>query len=345
MQETLQPNKTLVATNWFARLAIIAFVFALLVVVFGAFVRLSNAGLSCPDWPTCYGKLTWPKHAEDIANANVAYPERLVETSKAWREQVHRFLAGGLVLITFALATMAWQRRTYSRAGFSAAMILPSLILFQAVLGMWTVTWKLMPAVVMGHLLGGMATLSLLAWVALRSNGVQLRQFEILSMKRALIIVGIGLLAIQIALGGWTSSNYAALSCGLSWPKCGDLWWPAKQFSDAFVFFRSIGVDYEGGILDGEARATIHLVHRWFAWLVFGHLMVVVLKSIRSEALKKYGYIIAILLILQIALGIGNVKMGLPLWMAAAHNGVAALLLCSLIALLARVSPADKLPG
>jgi cytochrome c oxidase assembly protein subunit 15 len=149
-------------------LAWFAVAFALLVIVFGAFVRLSNAGLSCPDWPTCYGKLTWPKHDHEIDAANLAFPERAVESHKAWREQVHRFLAGGLILTTFGLAFLAWRRRR-EMSGISAVLLAASvLIVFQALLGMWTVTWKLKPIVVMAHLVGGLSTFCLLAYVALR---------------------------------------------------------------------------------------------------------------------------------------------------------------------------------
>ncbi|MEO6064245.1 MAG: COX15/CtaA family protein, partial [Lysobacterales bacterium] len=206
------------------RLALLAAVLCFGVVVFGAFVRLSHAGLSCPDWPTCYGKLTWPERAADIEVANAAF-ERPVEVAKAWREQAHRMLAGALVLATFALAWLAWRARGVNacvpwRAALSAA----TLIVFQALLGMWTVTLKLKPVIVMAHLLGGVATLALLVWIAARLHAAvagatpaTIRSFvgpagsrlaplpqghSLQSPMRAAIIVAIGLVAIQIALGG-----------------------------------------------------------------------------------------------------------------------------------------------
>jgi len=158
-------------TAGFRRLAALAAALALLVTVFGAFVRLSNAGLSCPDWPTCYGRLTWPEHEADIARANEAFPERPVESHKAWREQVHRFLAGGLIVATFALAALSWRRRREPGYPWKVPFAASILIVFQALLGMWTVTWKLKPIVVMAHLLGGMATFALLVWIWTRSRG------------------------------------------------------------------------------------------------------------------------------------------------------------------------------
>ena len=326
-----------------ARLAWAAALFALVVIVFGAFVRLSNAGLSCPDWPTCYGKITWPVHEHEVDAANAAFPDRPVESNKAWREQVHRFLAGGLILTTFALAIWAWRRRRdlhgLAAVPFAAAVF----ILFQALLGMWTVTWKLKPVVVMGHLLGGMTTFALLAYTALRLTippiaDAQFRDAEKDKLWR-LTAIGIGLVAVQIALGGWTSSNYAALACGLDFPTCLGQWWPGNtDFREAFVLWRGIGVNYEGGVLDGSARIAIQLVHRIGAVLVFGHVaFAVVQRAARHVETRPFAVAIGIALLLQVSLGVANVKLGLPLPIATAHNGVAAVLLLSLLALLVRV--------
>jgi len=331
------------STRGIARLAWIAAAFALVVIVFGAFVRLSNAGLSCPDWPTCYGKVTWPKHETDIATANAAFPDRPVESDKAWREQVHRFLAGGLILTTFALAIWSWRRRRELRGLAAVPPAASVVILFQALLGMWTVTWKLKPVVVMAHLLGGMTTFALLAYTALRLTIPQIvnPQFSIAEKTKLLRLtaVGIGLVAMQIALGGWTSSNYAALACGLDFPTCLGQWWPANtDFHEAFVLWRGIGVNYEGGVLDGSARIAIQLVHRIGAVLVFGHVaFAVVQRAARHVETRPFAVAIGIALLLQISLGIANVKLGLPLPIATSHNGVAAVLLLSLLALLVRV--------
>lgn len=315
-------------------LAWFAVAFALLVIVFGAFVRLSNAGLSCPDWPTCYGKLTWPKHHE-IDAANAAFPERAVESHKAWREQVHRFLAGGLILMTFAMAAMAWRRRRELPVVPGVLLAASLLIVFQALLGMWTVTWKLKPIVVMAHLLGGMSTFCLLAYVALRLSLEPLGRVDTQALRR-MVIAGIALVALQIALGGWTSANYAALSCGTDFPTCAGRWWPPTDFGEAFVLWRGIGVNYEGGVLDADARTAIQLAHRIGAIIVFGHLLGVIVAAWR-RGFGRVALALAAALVLQVVLGISNVTLGLPLPVATAHNAGAALLLLLLFALLVRL--------
>jgi len=339
---------SMISTRGIARLAWAAALFALVVIVFGAFVRLSNAGLSCPDWPTCYGKVTWPVHEHEVDAANAAFPDRPVESNKAWREQVHRFLAGGLILTTFALAIWSWRRRR-DLHGLAAVPLAASVfILFQALLGMWTVTWKLKPIVVMGHLLGGMTTFALLAYSALRLTIPPIANLRFPAAEkdklRRLTAVGIGLVAVQIALGGWTSSNYAALACGLDFPSCLGQWWPGNMdFHEAFVLWRGIGVNYEGGVLDGSARIAIQLVHRIGAVLVFGHVaFAVVQRAARHVETRPFAVAIGIALLLQVSLGIANVKLGLPLPIATAHNGVAAVLLLSLLALLVRVRTAAR---
>jgi cytochrome c oxidase assembly protein subunit 15 len=317
------------------RLAWAAAAFALFVVVFGAFVRLSNAGLSCPDWPTCYGKLTWPTQAHEVASANIAYPDRPVEAGKAWREQVHRILVGGLSVFTFALALWAWRRRRDLQGLAAVPLAAAVLIVFQAALGMWTVTLKLLPAVVMAHLLGGMALFALLAYTALRLTLPAAWDYDMARLRR-LTCAGIGLLVVQIALGGWTSSNYAALACGNDFPKCLGTWWPATDFREGFVLWRDIGVNYEGGVLDTAARSAIQLAHRIGALIVFGELSVVAIMASRRRSTRVLGIAVGAALLLQIALGIGNVILGLPLAVAMGHNAVAAALLFVSLALLVR---------
>lgn len=366
----------------FHRLAWIAALLALAIVVFGAFVRLSNAGLSCPDWPTCYGRATWPTHAAEIAQANASF-ERAVETSKTWREQFHRHLAATLGLLILVLALLAARKRAHAttRIVLAAALVAASIplyigqhyaaaavlavagegvllyaairgatsdftrqttvilmvVVFQALLGMWTVTWLLKPLVVTSHLLGGLATFSLLTWLAWRSTPDTALVQAVAPKLRRLLWIGLGLLVVQIALGGWTSSNYAALACGTDYPRCLGEWWPAHDFHQGFVLWRGIGVDYEGGVLDGPARVAIQLVHRLVALLVFGHLLVAGIRMIRTPGLVFWGVTLCVLVCAQVALGIGNVVMGLPLWNAVAHTGGAALLLFVIVGLLARL--------
>lgn len=364
-------------------LSLLAALFALGLVMFGAFVRLSNAGLSCPDWPTCYGQVTWPQHAQAVAHADAAYPERPYEAHKAWREQVHRMLAGTLGVAVLVLALVAAWRRRWAMAAVIAGSILAvgglalymqgqytlswilsvgaiglplaaavglkrpgawricvlalAVIIFQAMLGMWTVTWLLKPIVVMGHLLGGITTFALLAWAALRFAGVGAVDDRLAALRR-MTVLGIVLLFGQIALGGWTSSNYAALACGYgpgSFPQCLGQWLPPTDFHQGFVLWRGIGVNYEGGVLDMAARSAIQLAHRLGALVVFLYLGWLSLKTAQC-GLRAQGMAIALALVSQVLLGIGNVYFGLPLAMATAHNGMAAVLLFTLLATLAR---------
>ncbi|MDR3387381.1 MAG: COX15/CtaA family protein [Rudaea sp.] len=318
------------------RLAWLATAFALLVIVFGAFVRLSNAGLSCPDWPTCYGKLTWPTQTHEIVRANAAFPDRPVESDKAWREQVHRILVGGLGLVTFALALLAgWRRRDLGRLAV-VPWLAAALIFFQAALGMWTVTLKLLPLVVVAHLLGGMTLFALLAYTALRLSLVPAGNAENAAL-RGMTLLGLVLLGAQIALGGWTSANYAALACGTDFPGCLGQWTPPTDFHSAFVLWRGIGVDYEGGVLDAPARTAIQLAHRLGALIVFAYGFWLAILASRRRETRLPGVALSAALLLQVALGVGNVVLGLPLPVATAHNGGAAILLFVLLALLVRL--------
>jgi cytochrome c oxidase assembly protein subunit 15 len=359
------------------------------VIVLGAFVRLSDAGLGCPDWPTCYGKAAWPKHAQDVAAANEAFPDRPVEHHKAWKEQVHRHVAailGALVLtlalrrnwvnplrraLLFAAAIAAATGTFLYIGGYGAASVAASvialgiplamtmgfgargelpawarftaflfaLIMFQALLGMWTVTWQLKPIVVMAHLLGGLSVFAVLIWMAVRSAR-EVRVYPAAAWLRAWVWLGLAVLVVQIALGGWTSANYAALACGVDFPACLGQAWPATDFREAFVLWRGIGVDYEGGILDADARTAIHLSHRIGAIATTLVLGVVIAAMMRVKGLRGPALGLLVLLGLQITLGIGNVVLGLPLPVATAHNGVAALLIAQFVLILSRLTPA-----
>lgn len=379
----------------FHRIAWAATLLALCVIVFGGFVRLSNAGLSCPDWPTCYGRATWPVQEHEVAAANAVF-ERAVEVHKAWREQFHRHLAAILGLLVFALALIATRKRRLGIAsivsaaslvalsipaytgiaGFFAAnhqlavalflaaelilliqavrwsnedaarlcALLLAMIIFQAVLGMWTVIWLVKPVIVMAHLMGGLLTFSMLTWLSWRATpNAELINADARWLKN-LLWVGLGLLAIQIALGGWTSANYAALACGNEFPKCLGSWMPEHNFAEAFVLWRGIGVDYEGGVLDGPARVAIQLVHRGMAIVVAGYLLSIAIKLIRTPGLVYWGSVLTVLVLAQVALGISNVVYSLPLWVAVAHNAGAALLLFVLVGLLSRLREPEQSP-
>ena len=317
------------------RLALIAAIVAFIVIVLGAFVRLSDAGLGCPDWPGCYGQLTWPVDNDEIAQANLAFPERAVETGKAWKEMVHRYLAGALVLLVLAINFLAWKTPGRRHVRLLAAVLLV-FILFQAALGMWTVTLKLLPVVVMGHLLGGLATFSLLLWMAWRTSSDRSSSSgEVFRRHRSLILTAFVVLIVQLALGGWTSSNYSALACP-DFPTCQGKMWPDMNFSDAFVLGREIGVDYEGGVLDLRSRVAIHMTHRIGAVVAFIVLGLLALKLMAGPTARREGMILAALLLAQVTLGIQNVVLQLPLVNAVAHNGMGALLLAAMLWLMYR---------
>ncbi len=317
------------------RLALLAAVVSFVVIVLGAFVRLSDAGLGCPDWPGCYGHVTWPVEAHEVEQANQSFPERAVETHKAWKEMVHRYLAGALVLLVLAINILAWKSSARKGVRNLAAALLV-LIVFQAALGMWTVTLKLLPLVVMGHLMGGLATFSLLLWLTWSTAGAgSSAEHAAFRPFRGMILAAFAVLLVQLALGGWTSSNYSALACP-DFPTCQGSWWPEANFSDGFVIWREIGVDYEGGVLDLRSRVAIHLVHRIGAVVTFIILGLLAIKLISLPAVRKEGLTMGALLLAQITLGIQNVVLQLPLVNAVAHNGMGALLLASMLWLLYR---------
>ena len=312
------------------RLALIAATIAFFVIVLGAFVRLSDAGLGCPDWPGCYGQLTWPAQSEEVQRANQEFPERLVETGKAWKEMVHRYLAGALVLFVLGINLLAWKSGARGRLRALAAALL-ILILFQAALGMWTVTLKLLPVVVMGHLMGGLATFSMLLWLAWRTDSDERSPpDQDFRQLRPMILAALALLVVQIALGGWTSANYSALACP-DFPACQGQLWPDANYREGFILSREIGVDYEGGVLDLRSRVAIHMAHRIGALITLIVLGSLAIRLMLRTTTRQDGVVLCALLLAQVTFGIQNVLLQLPLANAVAHNGTGALLLASML--------------
>ncbi len=262
----------------FRVLTITAFMLCFVVVVLGAYVRLSAAGLGCPDWPTCYGHITAGGALENSTAINAAHPDRPLDYGKAVREMVHRYAAGTLGLLIVVMAAIAFLNRSEPRQPFRLPLILLIVVVLQGALGMLTVTWLLKPLIVTLHLLGGMTTLALLWWLVLRAEHRELHRNEL--AMRPLAIAALAVLGVQIALGGWTSSNYAAVACP-DFPTCQGSFWPHMDFRDAFVLWRGLGIDYEGGVLDHPARIAIHMVHRIGALLT---TIVVVLAACFSVA-------------------------------------------------------------
>lgn len=320
--------------NAYYRLALIALPLVFTVVVLGAYVRLSDAGLGCPDWPGCYGELLVP---QDHVAANEAFPERPLEHGKAWKEMIHRYAAAFLGLIILAMAVVALRRRN-DRPGppVGLSLGLVALVIFQGALGMWTVTLLLKPLIVTAHLIGGMLVLSLV-FLALLASSRHLRGWR--GGHDAMRVVGglaIAAVFIQLFLGAWTSTNYAALACP-DFPTCQRSWWPESDFTEAFTLWRGLGINYEYGVLDSVPRATIHWVHRLGAILVTGVLLVwaaMLFAAARTDR-RWAGAAVCLLaaLVLQITLGITAVVGGLPLLVATAHNGGAALLLLTVMAI------------
>lgn len=315
----------------FRRIASAALVLCTIVVVLGAYVRLSDAGLGCPDWPGCYGHITVPDEAHEQANAAENFPERPVELHKAWKEMIHRYAASTLGLLILIMAFLSLKLRDQG-----VPRVLPwallGLVIFQGILGMWTVTWLLKPAVVTAHLLGGMTTLALLAWLRLsvRERSPSRLPAATAGLKR-FAGIALALVAVQIALGGWTSTNYAALACP-DFPTCQLQWWPDTDVGEAFTIWRGLGVNYEFGVLDNRQRVTIHLFHRLGALIVTAALLGLAWLLWRQRW-RAYAAAVTGALALQIGIGIGIVKLQLPLGLATAHNAGAALLLLVLVAL------------
>jgi cytochrome c oxidase assembly protein subunit 15 len=307
---------------------------AFLVVVVGAYVRLMDAGLGCPDWPGCYGELS-PAHARDAIDKAIEAQggdHGPVSLLKAWKEMVHRYLAGTLGLAIAAIAVMSWRRSVRSFQSPALPTALVAIVMLQAALGMWTVTLLLKPVIVSLHLLGGMTTLALLVWLSSRQLGIRAARTSGAGTARLRpwLAVALLVLVVQIALGAWVSSNYAALAC-VDFPKCHGTWVPDMDFRHGFQLVRDLGRTAAGDHLAYTAITAIHWTHRVGALITFLYLSAVALLLARTRGTRPFGILVGALLVVQIGLGIANILAGLPLAIAVAHNAVAALLLASLV--------------
>lgn len=339
-------------------LVVTAFALAFIVVVLGAYVRLSAAGLGCPDWPGCYGHFT-PTAAVQAA-ASGALEGTTVEAGKAWREMIHRYAAGTLGLLILIITALAIQFRAERIVTIPYAAGLLALVIAQGILGMFTVTWQLKPLIVTAHLLFGLTTLSMLWWLALTLSRRRARAWRTatpflgssLPRTRQLAMLALIALGVQLALGGWTSSNYAAIACP-DLPRCQGAWWPPMAAGEGFSLWHSpstaaaatggSGVNYEGGVLSLPARVAIHFAHRLGALLATTLLLIATIRVLRIRS-DRFSRLAALCVLgalgLQLLIGILMVARGFPLWIATAHNAGAALLLLAVLALNRALRPA-----
>mgnify|MGYP006357093449 FL=1 len=311
------------------RLALLALCLCFGVVVLGAYVRLSDAGLGCPDWPGCYGHVT-PTGA-------LAKGVEL-DAGKAWREMIHRYAASTLGLLVVMIAAIAVATRAQRLVPLRLALARVAVIIFQGILGMLTVTWLLKPLIVTAHLVFGLTTLGMLSWLWLTLRP-RSSMADAPRLVRRWVLIGIIALAVQIVLGGWTSSNYAAMACP-DFPRCQGAWWPPMDFRDAFVLWHGLGINYEGGVLDHPARVAIHFVHRLGALVATVALVIAAgtaLWRVRTPGAVRAAVFVVTALALQLAIGIFMVLRAFPLPLATAHNAGAALLLLAAVLLYRRV--------
>ncbi|MDE2451472.1 MAG: COX15/CtaA family protein [Gammaproteobacteria bacterium] len=321
------------------------------VIVLGAYVRLTDAGLGCPDWPGCYGHVS-PAGAEDSPASQAAFPGRPLEAGKAWHEMTHRYAAGTLGSVIIVIAGLAIVARKPKKVGTGFGLLLFATVIVQALLGMLTVTWLLKPLIVTLHLIFGMTTLALLWWLWL---GLQQQPRGMVHLQTVpergsatwssalaaartaywLAVLGVVVLAAQFFLGGWTSANYAALACP-DFPTCQGTWWPHADFSHAFVLWHGLRINYEGGVLANPARVAIHFAHRLGALtvtLTFLAAALFVISRPSLAAARPRAYLVLAALGLQLAIGISMVLQTFPLWLTTAHTAAAALLLMAILAL------------
>lgn len=328
------------------RLALAGLLLCFVVVVLGAYVRLTAAGLGCPDWPGCYGHVTPAGAVANEAGVQANFPGAQVDAGKAWREMIHRYAAATLGFIIVVIAAIAVATRATGAVPLRFALGLLALVVFQGVLGMLTVTWLLKPLIVTLHLVFGLTTLAMLfwLWITLRRRSPVERSAPRSVQRWAAI--GLAALAVQIALGGWTSSNYAAVSCP-DLPTCQNAWIPEMNFREAFVLWRGLDINYEGGVLDHPARVAIHFTHRVGAIIATLALVIAAataLRRVRSPRVGRAAVLVLGALALQLVIGVLMVLQAFPLSLATAHNGGAALLLLAVLLLNRRVRASVMAP-
>ncbi len=308
-------------------------------VMLGAYVRLSDAGLGCPDWPGCYGNLTPLHSVADIKAAEDIQPHGPVTMAKAWKEMAHRYLAMLVGAFIAAIFFAAWRNRRAWEQSPLLPTVIAAAVIFQAALGAWTVTLLLKPAIVTSHLLGGITILALLTWLLSRQTGAGRWANGIMGSigLRAFALMAFLVLFAQVVLGGWVSTNYAALACN-DLPKCHGAWLPNMDFANAFHVIRPLGVAPDGQLLTHEALTAIHWTHRIGAIVASATLIAFALALFAVRSGRRAARMLLGLLVLQVLLGLGNVWFSLPLPIAVLHNGVAALLVAWMLVINIRLA-------
>ncbi|MBC7622704.1 MAG: COX15/CtaA family protein [Aeromicrobium sp.] len=323
----------------FRRLIAVTAVTTFVLVILGAYVRLSDAGLGCPDWPGCYGNLTPHHSTEAIRAAESAVPGGPVTMAKAWKEMAHRYLAMVVGALIAAIMFAAWRNRVRFAQSPLLATAIGGAVIFQAALGAWTVTMLLKPAIVTSHLLGGVAILSLLILQFATQPGAGKLGERIIvpAGLKVFALVATAVLFMQIVLGGWTSTNYAALAC-TDLPTCNGKWVPEMDFANAFHVIRPLGVGQDGELLTVDALRAIHWMHRLGAIVVVAVVGLFAWRMIRTESAKRVGKMLGVMLTLQVLLGLSNIWFSLPIWVSVAHNGLAALLMALMVVTIYRMN-------
>ena len=317
--------------KYFKKLLLLTTITAFCLVVLGAYVRLSDAGLGCPDWPGCFGTLSVPESQSAIENAELNFPTQRVETDKAWKEMIHRYVAGFLGIMIFLIGIISYKNKRVLKVNPIVPYSIVILVIFQALLGMWTVTLLLKPIVVSAHLIGGMTTLGLLTFVTHRYWG----KIQANTLKSAheifLVRFSLFILFVQIFLGGWTSTNYAGLAC-TDFPTCHGTLVPSLNFKDAFDIFRDLGKLSDGSPLPLAVFETIQWVHRLgelVTWLFFIYLASVILKY---KTMRNLGYVLVFVITAQFIVGVANLLLHLPTVLAVMHTfGAASLVVLAAI--------------
>ncbi|QIM50411.1 heme A synthase [Pusillimonas sp. DMV24BSW_D] len=321
--------RKLVFFTWFLTLDLI---------MFGAFVRLTDSGLGCPDWPGCYGKITPIGAADHIRQAYEAMPYGPVSFPKAWIEMIHRYVGAFLGLLIIFIVIMAWRHR--KTLGHTPKLAIATLIAvcLQGAFGAWTVTHKLMPIIVTAHLLGGMLLLAMMTWLAAREK--QHERISVAALRwQPWMLAGFVLLFIQIALGGWVSTNYAALAC-MDFPTCNGQWVPAMDLQNGFSLIRGLGELPTGEMISQEALVGIHWIHRNFAWVVFAYMGTLAWQMRAEPGLRTPATWVLVLLCAQLFTGLTTIFFEWPLLIAVLHNGGAAGLVLMSTTLLVRIAGA-----